>query len=249
MNSKKTKEPFASDSFFTEEIMQLMADTIQNEIEMDILAHEERAIDIPKDFDEKLLRAMRQKDLQRQGNSASHKRDFVKRFCRIAAIFLVCIVSVCSITMVSSEAFRIKVLDWFFNDDVGSVTLRSGDEEELLNGWENFWYPTIVPGNVYLVAAEELDHFLLYSDAGSEREFRIFEQSTQAMISIDTDFSKGERIKIGHSDGYIFEVKDSGRFCATWRTDSLVMMMYFDGEWDKKEILRIVEGLEFVENI
>lgn len=149
--------------------------------------------------------------------------------------------------MVTSEAFRKKVIQLFTNQTEGAVTLRNGDEEELIGDWEKFWYPAVLPEGFYLIAAEETDHFMLYGNAEKELEFRIFEQPVEFMVSVDTDTTEMTPVSVGYYEGSLFELKDMECFCVTWRTDSQSIVMYFDGEWKQEEVLQIAEDTTYMD--
>ena len=76
------------------------------------------------------------------------------------------------------EAFRIKVFSFFSNDSDGSVTIRS-EENQLLAGWEDYWYPEYMPDGFELVGAEEDDmgkYMLFESDNSDEYKYHYFKR-------------------------------------------------------------------------
>lgn len=246
MNPKKNNQEFSNDRLLNEDVMKLAADMIQTDIDMEMLAYEQREVPIREEFDEKMLMTVRKIDAER---SQKGKKEVFKRMSRFVAVFLVCIISLGVVTMGTSEAFRKKVIDIFYNDSAGSIALRNGNEEELIGDWEDFWYPAYLPEGFFLNTAESGDHFLLYSNPGKGMDFYIFEQDKNASLSVDTDYTQIEKTQIGYSDGYIFARKDVEGFKVTWRTENHSMMACFDGAWDKSQVLEIIDGLEYVESL
>ena len=247
MKESRSKDWMSYDEVLTEDIMGIAADMIQTEIDSDIVAHEQMDIDIPRDFDNKMLEMARKMDSERKAKQQGEKCTKQNRIFRIAAIFLICIISASCITMVTSEAFRKKVIQLFTNQTDGAVTLRNGDEEELIGDWEKFWYPAVLPDGFYLIAAEETDHFMLYANAEKALEFRIFEQPADFMISVDTDTTEMTPVSIGYYEGYLFELKDMDCYCVIWRTESQSIVMYFDGAWSQDNVLQIAEEVTYID--
>lgn len=243
MNQEKNRHFFSNEDLLNDDIMMLVADIIQTDADMEMLGYEQKDIPIRDAFDREMLMKARRLDNER--NNRKKKNSFRSLF-RIVAVFLVCVISFGAITMGTSEAFRKKVIDIFYNESNGSATLRNGDEEEFIGDWENFWYPAFLPEGFFLISAEAGDHFLLFSNPEKEMEFYIFEQDKNASISVDTDFTQIEKLQIGYSDGYLFKREDMESFIVTWRTESHSMMACFDGAWEKNQILEIIENLEYI---
>jgi len=228
-----------------DELMKAAANLIQNEIDLDNLEHENRDIHIPADFDEKMLWVARKKDAERR--SSARKRQLNKWF-RVAAVVLICAISVGSMGILTSEAFRKNIIKVFPNEMSESVTLYNADEERMIGTWTEYWYPDVLPEGFVLTAAEEADHFLYYENAEEGLQMCIFEQSLDSSVTFDTAKTQMEKFEINYNEVYLFKAEDSNLQCATWQNDDHIMMISFDGQWEKTDIMEVIKGLKYIES-
>lgn len=63
---------------------------------------------------------------------------WMKRFTRFTAVFLICFVSMGGIALGASETLREQVFSLFYNEDAGSVTLRSETEADMIVNWDDY---------------------------------------------------------------------------------------------------------------
>ncbi|MGF6375166.1 hypothetical protein M2140_000200 [Clostridiales Family XIII bacterium PM5-7] len=231
------------ESILDEKILEISADIINKEIEMEIQEHENRMIDVPEEIQEKFLNMAKCLDADRKMEKKKQSR---KSLGRIAAIFLICIVSVSAVTLSSSEAFRKKVFGIFSNEKAGSITLRNEDETALISQWEDYWYPTYLPEGFTLIGAEEESHFLLYTHSSSNIELRIFEEDSSTAISFDTDTFKRETIQVGIYEGYLFIDENIKSISAMWITEKKLIVINIDGSKDKALAMKIIDNMEYI---
>lgn len=237
------KEPFLNDEFISENMLIEFAEYIDSEIEKDILNHQKIDVEISEDFDKRMLAEARKID--REINK-SYRHEFWKKISRIAAVLLICIISMGTLGVVTSEALRYKIINIFTDNQTGSVSIDNSDEEELVKGWNHYWYPTKLPEGFHIETTEESDHFIVFYNNETKDEFYIYEQDKDSSLSIDTDSSHGELIKVGYSQGYLFQLDDNQSFGVTWFTDNLLIIMCFEGNWNKEKIMDIIEHLDYI---
>lgn len=234
---------YENDDFLNDEILTLAADILDEEIQEEIREHEERDIEIPVELDQRLLAMARSLDADRR---AKKRKAKIRRMERLVACVLICVVSAGAITMGTSEGFRKKVFDLVSNDQSGGVTLLNDDEKQLIGSWENYWYPTYVPGGFSLIAADEMEHFLLFENREKNALIRISEAEPDVAVSIDSDKTHKDKIEVGRYDGYLFKNEYSEKYIAVWLTDNLMIRIEFDGI-EKDEIMKVIENIKFVE--
>lgn len=235
----KDENVFSEDKILTE-----LATIIDEEIQQEILEHENSSVEIPEALDNKLLNMARTVDLERK---AKQKKKRIQHFQHLVACILICVISTGVISMSVSEAFRKRVFNLFSNGHTGSITLLSEDEQQKIGTWGDYWYPEYLPERVTLIAAEEGDHFLLFRDNEESVEVRIYEMDPNAAISIDSDTTKKIAFTIGHYDGYLFEMKKTDQFYAVWLTDSTMIRAEFKG-MEHEEIMKVINNMKYIES-
>lgn len=240
---ENNKNLHVEDSYFYKEILPKAANLIDKEAQQEIREHENQEVEIPAELDQKFLKMARAFDAKR--NAEKRKKKF-RHFERMVACVLVCVISAGAITMGVSEAFRKKVFHVFSNEKTGSMTLINDDERQMIGSWENYWYPSYLPNGFELIAAEEVDHFLLFKNTEKDMEVRICELESNTAISVDTDTTDNEKIMIGYHDGYLFSLKEKKSFYAIWLTDEIIIKITFEGV-DKNEVLKIINNLDYIE--
>lgn len=191
-------------------------------------------LNLARKFDEKQAK---KKKMQR-------KRHFV----HVAAMVMVCFVAFSAITLESSDAFKRKFYQIFSIQDEGSAALLSQDEYDLIGDWKDYWYPTYIPEGFVLQAAEktEFEKVMLFSsDAGEE--CRIREIPMDAAITLDTDHTSIEEVKIGYHNGYLTVNEEYNRSSIYWSTEDRQICIEMTGKNDKDVLLKIAENLQYRE--
>lgn len=193
-----------------------------------------KILNLAREFDEKQAK---KKKIQR-------KRHFVQ----VAAMIMVCFVTLSAITLETSDAFRVKILQVFSNKEDGSATLLSQDEDDLIGDWKDYWYPTYIPEGYILQAAEktEFEKVMLFSSQIGT-ELRIFERSPETTMTVDTDHTSIEQIKIGYYNGCLFVNEEYNFLSVYWLTEDRQIYIEMTGENDKELLLKIAENLQYRE--
>lgn len=195
--------------------------------------------------DAKVLSFAREYDEKQAKKKSKHRR---KSYLHIAAMIMVCFVTLSAITLETSDAFRVKILQVFSNKEDGSATLLSQDEDDLIGDWKDYWYPTYIPEGYILQAAEktEFEKVMLFSSQIGT-ELRIFERSPETTMTVDTDHTSIEQIKIGYYNGYLTVNEEYNRSSIYWSTEDRQICIEMTGKNDKDVLLKIAENLQYRE--
>lgn len=195
--------------------------------------------------DPKILNLARKFDEKQQKKKKIQRK---RHFVQVAAMVMVCFVTFSAITLESSDAFRMKIYQIFSIQDEGSAALLSQDEYDLIGDWKDYWYPTYIPEGFVLQDAEktEFEKVMLFSsDAGEE--CRIREIPMDAAITVDTEHTSIEEVKIGYHNGYLMVNEEHNLLNVYWSTEDRQICIEMTGEHDKGTILKIAEKMEYRE--
>ena len=198
-------------------------------------------LDIPPDPE--ILRRVREYD--RKSAKEKRKRRTLKSL-QIAAAFLLCFTTMSAIAMETSDAFRVRVYQLFEDKEQGGVTLFTQNEYDMIGDWDNYWYPTYLPENTTMIGVEK-DGFEKAMAFRSEDgvKVRINEYSLDSRISMDTDHTTMEEVRIGYYKGYMF-IRDEDLYMRVLcMTDDRQLSFRMEGKLDKELLLQIAEGLEY----
>ena len=99
--------------------------------------------------DAKVLSFAREYDEKQAKKKSKHRR---KSYLHIAAMIMVCFVTLSAITLETSDAFRVKILQVFSNKEDGSATLLSQDEDDLIG---DLLVPYLYSGRVYFAGGRK----------------------------------------------------------------------------------------------
>lgn len=171
-----------------------------------------------------------------------------KKFVQIAAMIMVCFVSLSAITLETSDAFRARFYQIFSNEDEGSAALLSQDEYDLIGDWKDYWYPTYLPEGFVLEAAEknESEKIMLFvSETG--REIRIFERSLEAATSVDIDYTSIEDIKIGYHNGCLLANEEYSFLSIYWLMEDRQICIEMTGLDNEEMLIEIAENMKYRE--
>ena len=131
--------------------LEILAAEIGQEIDEKNAELEARDIEVPEDYHEEMLAFIRKLD---QESARKEKKQMRQRWLRTAAIFMVCFVGLNAAALGTSEAYREKVFSLFYDNEQGGVTLNFDPGHELIEEWDDYWYPGWLPEGYQLYAAE-----------------------------------------------------------------------------------------------
>ena len=165
------------------------------------------------------------------------------QFLKKIAIFLVVFLSANAIAIGTSQAYRQFVFQVLENKDNNAITFHNRAEQDMLGSWDDYWYPTYLPKNYQIVAAEENPEKSILIHAG-ESSLLITEYSKGAEISYDTKHSQLSDIRIHNSIGkkMVFDEQN----IIVYPTDTYILEFTFDSEISEEEVVKIAENMEYV---
>lgn len=224
-----------------EQLLDLAAKAIDQELDAAFSAASEDATEIPAKLHRDMLAMAREIDAARK---EERRRNRWKRQLRTVAAVLLCTTVTVGMTMGVSEGFRKKVFEIFNYEQEGAVALRT-DEEEMIGTWSDYWYPTYLPDGYKLVGVDEQNHFMLFQN-DERQKIRLYENEEESVSSFDTDSLEKESIHIGPHEGSLFFSETGENSFAIWMTDTRTMVLQLGGLSDKLEIIHILEGIEYI---
>ena len=229
------------DMITDEELLRLAVE-MEDEEDFDLAEYEHSASLLEMEPDQEMLEIARRYDARQK---TLKKKKLMKGITRAAAVFAVCL----GLTTAVAYAFHVNVFKLIFNPDSGSVTLLSETEQEMIGGWEGYWYPEYLPEGFYLAEAEEVEklRYMLFIDDKSDKEIIIINDAQSMQYSFDTDTATIEQMKVGYYEGYYFCDEENNHSYAIWQTEDMILRITLENVIDKELCVRIAEGMKYVE--
>lgn len=226
----------------TDEELLRLAVEMEDEEDFDLAEYEHSASLLEMEPDQEMLEIARRYDARQK---TLKKKKLMKGITRAAAVFAVCL----GLTTAVASAFHVNVFKLIFNPDSGSVTLLSETEQEMIGGWEGYWYPEYLPEGFYLAEAEEVEklRYMLFIDDKSDKEIIIINDAQSMQYSFDTDTATIEQMKVGYYEGYYFCDEQNNHSYAIWQTEDMILRITLENVIDKELCVRIAEGMKYVE--
>lgn len=223
--------------------LELLAKLIEEDMEKEIAEIEAKAVEVPEALHNRMLAFVREldrKDAQRR------KNEFRIRTARFAAVFCVCLVTIGTITLDTSEALRERVFALFHNEEDGSVTLRNESEYDIIGNWDDYWYPMWIPEGYYLLGADKEAGVMLYVSDTEDAEIRIIESSLKHTQSHDEDTSDFKEIEVKGYKGYLFTDNENCSIDLVWFTDSRIMEIKVKNLKNEDIVMKIAQNMKYM---
>lgn len=171
---------------------------------------------------------------------------WMKRFTRFTAVFLICFVSMGGIALGASETLREQVFSLFYNEDAGSVTLRSETEADMIVNWDDYWYPEWLPEGFYMLGARDENNLMVFASENNDCRIRIKEHNLNTSASLDIDTAEIEEITIGDKKVILSIDEANKKMSATWMTESKIIEVNVENDTNKEVLTKIVEKMKYV---
>lgn len=184
----------------------------------------------------------------KQGDEGEEGREYVdtrkrrsRRMLKVCSIVLCVIIGTVAVTTATSEAFRVGVFGFFFEDKGGHADMVPTDEMEPL-------YPSYMTEGYEFESEDSLGDSLLihYKNEKGQYTSIIEEFGTDFQMSFDTETLRRERCRVGSYEGYFFHdtAAKEGDQANTliWEQDGMVI--YIDSAESKEEMIKIAKSLE-----
>ncbi|MBR4860950.1 MAG: hypothetical protein IKU09_01955 [Firmicutes bacterium] len=223
--------------------LEILAAEIGQEIKEKNAELEARDIEVPKEYHEEMLAFIRKLD---QETARKEKQQVRQRWLRTAAVFLVCFVGLNAAVLGTSEAYREKVFSLFYDNEQGGITLNFDPGHELIEEWDDYWYPHWLPEGYQLYAAEKTGHneFLLFMSQDMKDEIRINVYLSSSITSFDMTWMTKEELDVGIYDGYYFYNEEQKLSYAVLGVDESVIVIEYLGQVDKTLLETIAENMK-----
>lgn len=224
------------------ELLQEKNESIMNEYENMIGKHENIFIN---SIDEKILKAVMEYEKEEK---LKKKKRLFSVLSKVAVFLIACVVAVNYVFPEHVEAFKVKVMDVFFDDEAGAINLKGGGEKSLLEGWTEYYYPEYMLEKYCLTGAEKTGErcVMLFISEDGDHQIKIESIPANSTVSINTDDASVEDVKIGYYKGVYVVDTENENSIITWMNDTNIFNVQGDTSVTKDEYIKIAESLKYV---
>ena len=225
-----------------QKIMKALARKTDDAFEKEYEEFNEAGKEFSPELDGKLLEAAKFYDKQ---YAAGQKKRKSRQILQKAAVFLLIFLSVNTLAMGTSHAYRQFVFQVFENNENNSMTIHNPAELDMIGSWEDYWYPAYLPEGYQITYAEEdpVKCFLVQPGTGAE-SLIITEYPQGSELSYDTEHSQISDIQILNYLGKIIAFKDHTYI--VYPTETMILEFRFDAGIPEQEVVKIAENMEYV---
>ena len=173
------------------------------------------------------------------------KKRKSRQILQKAAVFLLIFLSVNTLAIGTSQAYRQFVFQVFENKENGSITIHNPAELDMIGSWEDYWYPAYLPEGYQITYAEEapVKCFLVQPGTGAE-SLIITEYPQGSELSYDTEHSQISDIRIHNYLGK--RIAFENHTYIVYPTETMILEFSFDAGIPEREIVKIAENMEYV---
>lgn len=212
---------------------EFQGEKLKREAEADIDNIEEPSAELISQMETKIA-----KEIGRQ----KQRKTIVKiqRFGKHVAVIFVVIAAVFSVSFVTVDAFRTRILNYFFEDQ-GVSTIHGIQQEQ-----HGLFTPTYLPANMSIVLysdeSEPIEILLQSDDNSSYAHIYIFDNQTK-VYSDTEDVKAREYVDINGVDGEYSEKE--GRASLIWHSANQTYMAQMTSNLAKEEMVNIASSISF----
>ena len=225
-----------------QKFMKTLAKKIDDEFEKEYEELNEAGKEFSPQLDAKLLEAAKFYDKR---YAVGQKKRKSRKLLQKAAVFLLIFLSVNTLAIGTSHAYRQFVFQMFENEENHSINFHDRAEQDMIGSWNDYWYPTYLPEGYQIVAAEEVPEKCLLIQAGiSEASLIITEYSQETELSYDTEHSQISDIRIHNYLGK--RIAFENHTIIVYQTETVMLEFRFDATIPEQEVVKIAENMEYV---
>ncbi len=225
-----------------QKFMKTLAKKIDDAFEKEYEELNEAGKEFSPQLDAKLLEAAKFYDKR---YAVGQKKRKSRKLLQKAAVFLLIFLSVNTLAIGTSQAYRQFVFQVFENEENHSINFHDRAEQDMIGSWNDYWYPTYLPDGYQIVAAEEVPEKCLLIQAGiSEASLIITEYSKETELSYDTEHSRISDIRIHNYLGKRIDFEN--HTIIVYPTETIVLEFRFDAAIPEQEVVKIAENMEYV---
>ncbi len=225
-----------------QKFMKTLAKKIDDAFEKEYEELNEAGKEFSPQLDAKLLEAAKFYDKR---YAVGQKKRKSRQILQKAAVFLLIFLSVNTLAIGTSQAYRQFVFQVFENEENHSINFHDRAEQDMISSWNDYWYPTYLPESYQIVAAEELPEKCLLIQAGtSEASLIITEYPQETELSYDTEHSQISDIRIHNYLGK--RIAFENHTIIVYPTETIMLEFRFDAAIPEREVVKIAENMEYV---
>ena len=225
-----------------QKFMKTLAKKIDDAFEKEYEDLNEAGKEFSPQLDAKLLEAAKFYDKR---YAVGQKKRKSRQILQKAAVFLLIFLSVNTLAIGTSHAYRQFVFQVFENAENHSINFHDRAEQDMIGSWNDYWYPTYLPEGYQIVAAEEVPEKCLLIQAGiSEASLIITEYSQETELSYDTEHSQISDIRIHNYLGK--RIAFENHTIIVYPTETIMLEFRFDATIPEQEVVKIAENMEYV---
>ena len=195
-----------------------------------------------KELDAKLLEAAKFYDKR---YAVGQKKRKSRQILQKAAVFLLIFLSVNTLAIGTSHAYRQFVFQVFENNENNSMTIHNPAELDMIGSWEDYWYPAYLPEGYQITYAEEdpVKCFLVQPGTGAE-SLIITEYPQGSELSYDTKHSQISDIQILNYLGK--KIAFENHTYIVYPTETMILEFSFDAGIPEREVVKVAENMEYI---
>jgi len=221
-------------------------ENIANEFQQEDDIYEQ--IPFPPELDRRIKKLINQ--YYRKEQAKSIWKDTKKIFPKVAAVFFTIFI-IFTVGIISSEAFRIKILNFliqaekeYTSIDVGNRDSKNSklDTSAIPSDWGEIYMPMYVPKGFKITNTETLSDVKIILYSNDNNQFIVFEQcdNEKSNIRIDTENAEVQQVKINNIEGLL--VKKNGLITIVWHNNYSSFSLM--SKINKEELLNMAESVK-----
>ena len=225
-----------------QKFMKTLAKKIDDAFEKEYEELNEAGKEFSPQLDAKLLEAAKFYDKR---YAVGQKKRKSRQILQKAAAFLLIFLSVNTLAIGTSHAYRQFVFQVFENNENNSMTIHNPAELDMIGSWEDYWYPAYLPEGYQITYAEEdpVKCFLVQPGTGAE-SLIITEYPQGSELSYDTKHSQISDIQILNYLGK--RIAFENHTYIVYPTETMILEFSFDAGIPEQEVVKIAENMEYV---
>ena len=193
-------------------------------------------------LDAKLLEAAKFYDKR---YAAGQKKRKSRQILQKAAVFLLIFLAANTLAIGTSQAYRQFVFQTFENNENNSITIHNPAELDMIDSWEDYWYPAYLPEGYQITYAEAIpDKCLLIQPNTGAESLVITEYPQGTEISYDTEHSQISDIQILNYLGK--RIAFENHTIIVYPTETMILEFRFDAGIPEQEVVKIAENMKYV---
>lgn len=185
-----------------------------------------------EEFSQKQRRKKKTKKLIKNARKVGNKVAIVLAVTLIIGTAITC----------TSEAFKIKILNFFTekHEEYTSIEVNEVEENTIPSHWENYYYPKYLPKGFEIEKTEKLGDKKIIHFINDEKFILMTQSQNGTNYQIDTEKSKSKEIMINGKKGLLIEKVERTKI--VWHNEAY--SFNFSSNIKKEELIKVVKSLQ-----